>query len=196
MAEELKTEGQIIADQKGNDTTVTISQEKLDSLINEKFKKGAEKANAQLMESLGVQSIDEIKNIIEAKKQAEEAQKTELQKAMEAVEAANREKEAILKEAEELRKKNSIQGLAVEHGIKELDYFELELNKRSGEDGFDKEKFIESLRVEKPFIFGSDAPKPKVITDTTGNGSDKPGDLASQLEGLSLNELKKLQSKL
>ena len=194
MAEEHKTEGQKVTDQKGNEeTTVNISQEKLDALINEKFKKGAEKANAKILEELGVENLDALKDIVKAKAEADEAAKTELQKLQEQAEAERLEKEALSKKNAELEKANAINKLAAKHGIKEVDYFALQLSKTEQGEDFNMDEFVEGLKEEKPFVFG-EAKKAK--TDTSGNNNQDPNDLKTVVGNLSFKELQALQKKL
>ena len=192
MADELKTDVQPTTELKGSETTVTISQEKLDSLINEKFKKGAEKANSQLLETLGVDSVDSLKEILQAKKQSDEAAKTELEKALEAAEQLKQEQETLRQKYETAEKKNMLNSIASKHGVKEVDYFELELNKVDRGEDFDMDAFVENLKVSKPSLFGEvKAPK----TDTSSNNSD-PADFKTKIQGLSFAELQKLQASL
>lgn len=193
MADELKTDGQPITDPKGDETQVTISQEKLDSLINEKFKKGAEKANAKLLEELGVDSIDSVKDILKAKQEADEAAKSELEKLQEIAEAERTSKEALSQEINKLKSKNTLNEMAIKHGIKEADYFALELKKANVGENFNESEFIESLKESKPFIFGETK---KVQTDTSGNTKDDPNDLGSKVANLSFKELQQLQANL
>lgn len=194
MAEELKTEETISTQTDSKETTVTISQDKLDHLINEKFKKGASKATNDLLESLGVDSVETLKNALAKQKEAEEASKTELQKAQELAESLKQEKEALANEFSTIQKKNTLAQTAIKYGVKEVDYFELEYNKAQGQDGFDLDTFVAGLKVSKPSLFG-DTRAPALNTDNSGNKGDAPT-LKSKLQGLSLQELIKLQNTL
>ena len=193
MSDETKTEVQTTTEQKSSEAEVTISQEKLNSLINEKFKKGAEKSKAELLDELGVESLDDLKNIVKAKAEADEAQKTELQKLTEQIEAERLEKEALAKKSGELEKANAINKLAAKHGIKEVDYFALQLSNTEQGDDFNMETFVEGLKESKPFVFG-EAKKAK--TDTSGNNNDDPNDLNNVVKNLSFRELQALQKSL
>ena len=156
MADELKTDGQEITDPKGDETKVTISQEKLDSLINEKFKKGAEKANAQLLEALGVDSIDTAKAILKEKAEADEASKSELEKATETINTLNRTLEELQGKLSTVETDRKLASLAAEHGIKEVDYFKYEYDKASKAEDFDEKAFIGTLLETKGGLLTGD----------------------------------------
>ena len=156
MAEEHKPEGQQIEDPKVDETKVTISQEKLDSLISEKFKKGAEKANTDLLEALGVDSIDTAKAILKEKADADEASKSELEKANETITTLNSTLEDLQGKLSQKDKDSKITSLAAEHGIKEVDYFKFEYEKASKTEGFDESAFIGTLLETKGGLLKGD----------------------------------------
>ncbi len=186
MADEHKTDSQTTTDSKGSETQVTISQEKLDSLISEKFKKGAEKANAQLLETLGVESIDDVKNIIKAKNDADEASKTELQKALDAVEAMKTVNESLISKGEKLEESNRISKLASDNKVQDVEYFEFKYSQAKASNDFNEDTFIES------FNKGNPATPPK--TDTSSNNGGNPG--GKDLKKMSIRELKAHQATL
>lgn len=187
MADEHKTDDQKTTDQKSSDkTTVTISQEKLDSLINEKFKKGAEKANAAILESLGVDSIDSLKEIVKARAEAEESAKSELQKAQERAETLEAEKVEAEKRAKVLEEKNHITSLAAKHGVKDAEYFEFKYSKAKASEDFNEDSFIESFTKSNP----TTPPK----TDGSNNNSQNPNNV--DLSKMTMKELKAYQATL
>lgn len=186
MIDESKTEVLEVAELKGDDTTVTISQEKLNSLINEKFKKGAEKANAKLLETLGVESVDDIKNIIQAKNEADEASKTELQKALDAAEALKKANEELLTKSEKLKEKNRISKLASENKVNDVEYFEFKYSQAKASEDFNESTFIESFTKANPTT--------PPITDKSPNNGGNPG--GKDLKSMSINELKAYQATL
>jgi len=144
---------------KGGETTVTITQEKLDSLIDSKFKKGAEKANATLLETLGVENIDEIKAIMKAKNDADDADKTELEKANGTIETLSTSIADLQTKLGSVQSDNKINALALENGIKEVDYFKYEYQKASKIEGFDEKVFIETLLKTKGGLLTGTAPQ-------------------------------------
>jgi len=148
----------------GNETTVTITQEKLDSLINEKFKKGAEKANAEFLQSLGVESIDAAKEIMKAKQDADEASKTDLEKANGTIDILNTTIESLTSKLSVNETDNKINSLALENGIKEVEYFKYEYNKASKTEGFDEKVFIDNLLKSKG----------ELLTGSTSKNIDNP----------------------
>ena len=170
---------------------ITLSQEELNALINKKYAKGAEKAKNELLGELGVKDADELKQIIEAKKQQEEASKSELEKIQEQLEAERIAKADLEKDLNATKKQASLSAMAAKHGIKELEYFDVVLSKEQNKEDFDEAAFIEKLKTEKPFIFGV-APK----VDNSPNTTDEPKSLKDKLGTMSFEELKKLQKTL
>lgn len=178
--------------QDGGDPVVTISQEKLNSLINEKFKKGAEKANTTLLETLGVDSLDTLKELVKAKAEEEEANKTELEKAQALVADTLADKADVEAKLSRMEESNKISTLAAKHGIKEIAYFELEYAKNKDTEGFDMATFVEGLKKDKPLLFGTGGTAPR--TDNSRNNPSDPTDLRSRLRGMSLKQLKEYQN--
>ena len=141
---------------EGGDTTVNITQDKLNYLINEKFKAGATKAKTELLESLGVESEDSLKEILKAKADADAASQTELEKATETITTLNTtmaDLQGKLSSAEADKKLNS---LAAENGIKEVEYFKYEYDKASKAEGFDEKVFIDTLLKTKGGLLTGD----------------------------------------
>lgn len=164
---------------KGEETTVTMTQAKLDELINSKFGKGAEKAKAELLQELGVSDVDSLKGIIQLQKDAEEANKTELQKMQEQLEAMKSEKEAIEKKAQEANLTSEIAKLAALHGVQDIEVFEVLYKNASKGEGFDGTSFLESLKEGKPYLFGVPT-KPRV--DNSSNNRQDPLDFATRVK--------------
>lgn len=154
---------------EGGETTVNITQDKLNSLINEKFKAGATKASSELLESLGVESVDSLKEILKAKADADEASKSELEKANEKALALATEKEQLESKYQALEKANTLSKLAAQHGIKDVDYFKYEYERASSIDGFDEAVFVDNLLKTKGGLLTGDTsisvPNPKNVNN-------------------------------
>ena len=187
MIDESKTEGQGTTDQKSSDTTVTITQEKLDSLISEKYKKGATKANADLLESLGVESLDSLKEIMKAKVDADDAAKSELEKAQEAVEALKLVNDELVSKGEKLEFHNNISRLASKNEIKDVDYFSFKYEQAKASEGFNEDTFISD------FVKGNPTIAPKTDSSTTNNTDSRKG---ADLRKMTIGELKAYQNSL
>ena len=174
MAEEHKPDGQENIDPKNVETTVSISQEKLDSLINEKFKKGAEKANAKILEELGVDDIDTVKQLLEAKREADEASKTELDKAHETITTQNSTIEDLQSRLSSVESDKKLASLAAQHGIKEVDYFKYEYTKASQSEDFDESAFISTLLETKGGLLTGDTSATIVNPPNKNNNPNVP----------------------
>ena len=173
------------------DGNVNISQEQLNDLINKKYAKGAEKAKADLLESLGIPDVDTLKSVLDKHKEYEEASKSELEKAQEQLATLNAEKEKLAQDLEAKNKQATLNAIAVKHGVKELDYFALELSKVQNGEDYNEEQFIETLKQSKPFVFGQ-----SVNTDNSSNSGGQAKTLADKVQGLSFEELRKLQNSI
>lgn len=196
MVEELKTDGQEIVDPKGDETTVSISQEKLNSLINEKFKKGAEKSKAELLSSLGVESEDELKSIIEARKQAEEANKTELQKLQEQLELKDKAYSELEQRLNAKTVDTEVQDIIMQNGIdpKMAKYVKIDyLEAKKGED-FELDKFVSSLKESQPGFFASDVRPPVNIDNPPSRQTPANQIKMADYALLSADERKKYKS--
>jgi hypothetical protein len=170
MAEELKT-GTDEQSINVNEAKVTLTQADLDNLINSKFAKGAEKATKTLLESLGVESVDTIKSMMDKQKELEEANKSELQKALDVMKAKEDELLNTKKELDAFKIKTAVSNIAIQYGITDLDYLEYQYNRQSSSEGFSVDSFINGLKENKSSLF-NDVQKPTVKTDT----SNKQGD--------------------
>lgn len=158
---------------EGGEATVTMSQEKLNSLINDKFAKGATKANSDLLEALGVESIDSLKDIMKERAEAEAASKTELEKANETITTLNATMDGLNTRLAGVEADKKINSLAAENGIKEVEYFKFEYNKASKVDGFDEKIFIGDLLKTK----GS------LLTGVAGVNITNPPNVPSNSDG-------------
>ncbi len=167
MAEELKTD----TDEQSINVTgakVALTQAELDSLINSKFAKGAEKATKSLLETLGVEDVDTLKATINKQKEVEEANKTEVQKALDKIKKKEDELLNVKRELDSYKTKATISSIALQNGVKDLDYLEFEYQKQVQTEGFNIASFVNSLRETKPYLFE----KTQVKTDTSNNKGD------------------------
>jgi membrane-associated HD superfamily phosphohydrolase len=165
MSDEIKTVEDVTP---GSVNKVELEQEKLDALINKGYAKGAEKAQSQLLAELGVESLDSVKEVLKAKAEAEEAQKTELEKLHEQLEAAKLEAENAKKEREQTLESLQIQSLANESGVNDIEYFKFMRDQAKASEGFNDAEFLESLKETKPFLFNNNQmAKPKI--DSSSN---------------------------
>lgn len=155
MADELKTDETTIDESKTETTTVNMTQSELESMINKKYAKGAEKATQDLLQTIGVDDIDTLKSLVTQQREAEEAQKTESQRLMEQFEALQAEKTELEQKLNEMTYRSEVQAIATENGIQDMDVFEYLYSKAKGQEGFDVKSFISELKSEKPYIFGA-----------------------------------------
>ncbi len=191
MADEPKPNGQNDNSNSGSkieETMVTISQDKLDSLINDKFAKGATKASKEMLETLGVESVEDLKALVAAKNEAEEADKTELQKAQDAVEALKLVNDNLISKGEKLEESNRISKLASTNEVKDADYFAFKYAQAKASEDFNEDTFVKTFKEGNPTAPPS--------TDNTKNKSVNPSYKGKDLKKMSINELKAYQATL
>jgi hypothetical protein len=142
--------------QNGGDSTVTMTQEKLNSLINGKFAKGAESANKQLLESIGVDDIDVLKSIVTTHRESEEASKSELQKLQDLLDAERIVNTDLESKLNTTITETEIQNIAIANGInpEKMKYFKMDYLEAKQVEGFELEKFISGLKEKQPDFFG------------------------------------------
>ena len=175
---------------------VEMTQEQLDNLINKKYATGAEKAKAELLNELGVENVDTLKEVLDAKKQQDEANKSELEKLQEQLQTINSEKESLANQYETFKKKAEIERLAFKNGIDDVEYFEFKYNKASSNENFNADEFINEFKGAGNGI--KKAPQ----TDKTPNNDKAPSisEMAQQARELAAQgkhaEAKKILDKL
>lgn len=169
--------------ESGETQTKNTSDEKTYGDFEKGFSKGfakaTEKAETKLLSELGIDNLDSVKNLLQTKKEQDEAQKSELDKTLEKLQAIEKEREDLAKTLESTKFEATINSIAATHGITELDYFKMEYNKSSGNENFEVNSFIESLRESKPFVFGQ---KPPPKTDKTSNNTNEQDDFSSRVK--------------
>lgn len=138
---------------------VTITQTKIDELINKGYGRGANKASEDLIKSLGVESIEQVKELIKAQKEAKEASKTDLQKATDNINALTKTIADLEGANKKLTSDMAIDKFATENGIKDVDYYRHLRSIASKDEKFIEETFIENLKSTKPFLFDKAAAK-------------------------------------
>ena len=194
MADEQKT-----ADVENTEATenneVVLSQSKLDSLINKGFSQGANRAKQDLAEQLGVDSLEQARELIKAKREADEANKTELEKMLEQNEMLNKAIEGLENTNKNLLADMEIQKVVSQNGINDTDYFKHLLAQASGQEDFEQEVFIETLKTSKPYLFNDGASnQPKKVDASSNKASLNVNDRISN--ATSMAELYKLQQEL
>lgn len=162
MADEQKTDNVDNTPESTQNKMVELEQSKIDALISDGYKKGATKATEKVLEELGVESLDDVKALLNAKAEAEEAEKSELQKAQERLEAIEAEAEALRKANAQKESDLKVTQLAAQHGVTDTDYLKYQLTQAQKSEDFNESAFIENLKETKPFLFGQPSTVPKV----------------------------------
>ena len=191
MADE-HTNGKVETPKTENE--VVISQSKLDKLIDKGFSKGANRAKSELAEQLGVDSIEQARELINAKRENDEANKSDLDKAAELINTLNGTIKGLEANNNEIKADMAVQKVVSDNGIKDADYFKHLLAQASAGDDFDQSTFIEQLKGDKPYLFSGGEVQPKRVDATSNRASLDVGERVKSAKTMA--ELYALQNEL
>jgi hypothetical protein len=173
---------------------VVLSQSKLDKLIDKGFSKGANRAKTELADMLGVDSIEQARELINAKREADEANKSDLDKAAELIQTLNSTIDGLESNNKMMVADMAVQKVVTENGIKDADYFKHLLAQASATDDFDQSTFIEQLKGDKPYLFSGGEVQPKKVDATSNRASLDVGERVKSAKTMA--ELYALQNEL
>jgi predicted RecB family endonuclease len=173
---------------------VVLSQSKLDKLIDKGFSKGANRAKTELAEQLGVDSIEQARELINAKRENDEANKSDLDKAAELIQTLNSTIEGLESNNKNMVADMAVQKVVTENGIKDADYFKHLLAQASATDDFDQSAFIDQLKGDKPYLFSGGETQPKKVDATSNRASLDVGERVKSAKTMA--ELYALQNEL
>jgi len=177
-----------------SENEVVLSQSKLDKLIDKGFSKGANRAKSELAEQLGVDSIEQARELINAKRENDEANKSDLDKAAELINTLNGTIKGLEANNNEIKADMAVQKVVSENGIKDADYFKHLLAQASAVDDFDQSTFIEQLKGDKPYLFSGGDTQPKRVDATSNRASLDVGERVKSAKTMA--ELYALQNEL
>jgi hypothetical protein len=177
-----------------SENEVVLSQSKLDKLIDKGFSKGANRAKSELAEQLGVDSIEQARELINAKRENDEANKSDLDKAAELINTLNGTIKGLEANNNEIKADMAVQKVVSENGIKDADYFKHLLSQASGTEDFDQSTFIEQLKGDKPYLFSGGDTQPKRVDATSNRASLDVGERVKSAKTMA--ELYALQNEL
>ena len=177
-----------------SENEVVLSQSKLDKLIDKGFSKGANRAKSELAEQLGVDSIEQARELINAKRENDEANKSDLDKAAELINTLNGTIKGLEANNNEIKADMAVQKVVSENGIKDADYFKHLLAQASAVDDFDQSAFIEQLKGDKPYLFSGGETQPKKVDATSNRASLDVGERVKSAKTMA--ELYALQNEL
>ncbi len=173
---------------------VVLSQSKLDKLIDKGFSKGANRAKSELADMLGVDSIEQARELINAKRETDEANKSDMDKAAELIATLNNTIQGLEANNKQIKADATIQQVVSANGIKDADYFKHLLAQASASEDFDQSAFIDQLKGDKPYLFSGGEIQPKRV-DATSNRASL--DVGERVKGArTMAELYALQNEL
>ena len=191
MADEHITE---VVETPKTENEVVISQSKLDSLIDKGFSKGANRAKNELAEQLGVDSIEQARELINAKRDADDANKSDMDKAAELINTLNSTIEGLESNNKAIQADMAVQKVVAENGINDADYFKHLLSQVSGNEDFEQDAFINQLKGDKPYLFSGGEVQPKKVDATSNRASLDVGERVKAAKAMA--ELYALQNEL
>ncbi|WP_075063984.1 hypothetical protein [Ornatilinea apprima] len=89
--------------EKPKDEKKSYTQAELDAMFADRAKQARSSTIADILKTLGVEKLDDAKALVEAKRQADEAQKSELEKAQDAIKKAEEKAAQALADAEKFK---------------------------------------------------------------------------------------------
>ena len=163
MAEEANSTTENTAGENaGQETANGSGAEKMFSQdeVNKIIKGRSERELQKMLGEIGFQSVDELKTLVKQKKEHEEAEKSELQKAQDRAAALEKEKEALLASQKTKATQYDVAVKAAKLGIVDPDaaYRLMDQGKiEFEEDGSPKntEALLQDLVKNKPYLVGS-----------------------------------------
>ena len=195
MADEQKT-GEVENTPNSQNNMVEIEQSKLDALIDKGFSKGANRAKTELLESLGFESVDELSAVVQAKREADEASKSELEKSQDLINSLQKQVDDLHNQNKSMSESYRLKDLAMQNGINDAEYFKYLLDSAEKGEDFEEQVFIDGLKETKPYLFNTGSAQnapPKV--DATSNA--KALDINQRIKSArTMAELQKIQKEL
>jgi hypothetical protein len=173
---------------------VVLSQSKLDKLIDKGFSKGANRAKSELADMLGVDSIEQARELINAKRETDEANKSDMDKAAELIATLNNTIQGLEANNKQIKADATIQQVVSANGIKDADYFKHLLAQASASEDFDQSAFIDQLKGDKPYLFSGGEIQPKKVDATSNRASLDVGERVKSARTMA--ELYALQNEL
>lgn len=169
---------------------VVLTQDKLDKLINSGFGKGAKKAEQDLIKGLGFSSLDEVKELIKAKQESDEAGKSDLEKAAGNIATLTEALNKAETSNKNLMAEIAIEGVAKQNGVNDTEYFKYLVANASKVDGYDADEFMNKLKTDKPNLFSKTDAK-KIDATPSPNSTKIEDRIAAATTIAELRELQK-----
>lgn len=161
-----------------------FTQADVDRIVKSRAERVSKQAVSGLLESLGVQNVDDLKGVITAQKEAEEAQKSELERLTERATKAQSDAEKLQARLAQEQQDRLIERTAVKMGFFDVtDAVALADRGEFGEDltGETVENSLKALLETKPHLAGQtqETPKPSApdIKANNGNAASQSPDI-------------------
>lgn len=168
-----------------------VNQELINKGVDIGFAKGAEKAKTELLSELGVENLDDIKAVLQAQKESEDAQKSELEKLQEQLNTLTEQNNNLTNNLTATQKKAKLNEMALKNGIEDVEYLEFKYNKATQSEDFNEATFLESFKSSGKGV----TPTPPV--DSSSNNNNDASNFDAQVSKVtSIQELQALQNKL
>jgi hypothetical protein len=157
----------------------TFTQDEVDRIAGERAVRAKQKVTNDLLGDLGIENVDTLKRLISAQRDAEEAEKTELQKAEETIETLGAQVKQAEQQAREMLLRAEVQAEATKQGFRNpavayrlADLSAIEIGEDGSVAGVDAA--LKALAENEPYLLGGDGgetPKPPAPNTDAGQGS-------------------------
>jgi hypothetical protein len=148
--------------------TVTMTQEELDALMGERAKRARKATSSALLDKLGVKDEKELAALVKAQRDAAEAQKSDLDKAKEQIEALEAQNKALAEQLERQTKEAAVRDTArsmqfrdPEDALAHVSLDELEVGEDRKVTGV--KEALEALSKAKPYLIEKEQESPPDI---------------------------------
>jgi len=141
----------------------TFNQDDINSIVKKEKGKAKKAAQKELLETLGLESVDDLQSIVNAKKKADEQKKTDLEKKEEEINGLKTEKQKAIEKANKIAitaefkvkatdEKFGLKGKQIDAALKLADLSEIEVGEEGAVTGI--EDALEKVVKDYPFLKG------------------------------------------
>lgn len=157
--------------------TLQLTQDRLTRLLASEKDQGRRAAQRELLEQLGVETLDQAKAVLQREKEAEDARKTEAERLAEQARQdraqAQADREAARQELLDSRVRAALIASGVEDGEDLGDLVGLVKATSDDDSGTIREK-VDALRQRRPGLFTTAGPQDGFTPAPTGRGTGTP----------------------
>lgn len=159
--------------------TLQMTQEELDALIGQRAQRAQRSAKSELLDELGFEDLDQVRGVITAYQEAQQAEMSELERAQQQIDELRQQNREIAAQAEQRLIRSEVTATASRLGFRNPgDAFALaNLSGVTVEDGnvVGVDEVLEALLEERPYLKESKRQPPDLDAERGGGDGDGGG---------------------